>query len=59
MFASPFDYPSQCVFGIPNNLPEPREDESGHGAAVVQVVSDLAFAAARSGQCGKVIMDWS
>jgi ATP-dependent DNA helicase DinG len=45
VFASPFDYPSQCVFGIPNNLPEPREDESGHGAAVVQVVSDLAFAA--------------
>jgi ATP-dependent DNA helicase DinG len=45
VFASPFDYPSQCVFGIPNNLPEPREDESAHGAAVVQVVSDLAFAA--------------
>jgi ATP-dependent DNA helicase DinG len=45
VFASPFDYPSQCIFGIPNNLPEPREDESAHGAAVVQVVSDLAFAA--------------
>ncbi|HKU60816.1 MAG TPA: helicase C-terminal domain-containing protein [Gemmatimonadales bacterium] len=45
VFSSPFDYPSQCVFGIPNNLPEPREDESAHGAAVVQVVSDLAFAA--------------
>jgi len=45
VFASPFDYPSQCVFGIPNNLPEPREDESAHGAAVVQVVCDLAFAA--------------
>jgi len=45
VFASPFDYPSQCVFGIPNNLPEPREDETAHGAAVVQVVSDLAFAA--------------
>jgi len=44
MFPSPFDYPSQCVFGIPDNLPEPREDESGHGAAVVQVVSDLAYA---------------
>ena len=45
VFPSPFDYPSQCVFGIPDNLPEPREDESGHGAAVVQVVSDLAYAA--------------
>jgi ATP-dependent DNA helicase DinG len=44
IFPSPFDYPSQCVFGVPNDLPEPRADELGHGAAVVQVVSDLAFA---------------
>ena len=44
IFASPFDYPSQCVFGVPNDLPEPRVDEPGHGAAVVQVVSDLAYA---------------
>ncbi|HVQ47875.1 MAG TPA: helicase C-terminal domain-containing protein, partial [Gemmatimonadales bacterium] len=41
---SPFDYASQCVFGVPNDLPEPRVDEPGHGAAVVQVVSDLAYA---------------
>jgi ATP-dependent DNA helicase DinG len=41
---SPFDYLSQCVFGVPNDLPEPRVDEPAHGAAVVQVVSDLAFA---------------
>ncbi|MGH7525499.1 MAG: JAB domain-containing protein, partial [Gemmatimonadales bacterium] len=27
VFPSPFDYPSQCVFGIPNDLPGPREDE--------------------------------
>ena len=44
ILASPFDYPSQCVFGVPNDLPEPRGDEHGHGAAVVQVVSDLAYA---------------
>jgi ATP-dependent DNA helicase DinG len=44
IFPSPFDYPAQCVFGVPNDLPEPRLDEPGHGAAVVQVVSDLAFA---------------
>ena len=44
IFPSPFDYLSQCVFGVPNDLPEPRGDEAGHGAAVVQVVSDLAFA---------------
>jgi ATP-dependent DNA helicase DinG len=43
-FPSPFDYPAQCVFGIPNDLPEPREDEHAHGAAVVQIVTDLAYA---------------
>ena len=43
-FASPFDYPSQCVFGIPNDMPEPREDEHAHATAVVQVVTDLAYA---------------
>ena len=44
IFSSPFDYPSQCLFGIPTDLPEPREDEIAHGAAVVQIVSDLAYA---------------
>jgi ATP-dependent DNA helicase DinG len=44
IFDSPFDYPSQCLFGIPTDLPEPREDEIAHGAAVVQIVSDLAYA---------------
>ncbi|MGH7508772.1 MAG: helicase C-terminal domain-containing protein [Gemmatimonadales bacterium] len=44
IFPSPFDYPSQCVFGVPNDLPEPRDDEPAHGAAVVQVVTDLAYA---------------
>jgi ATP-dependent DNA helicase DinG len=44
IFPSPFDYPSQCIFGVPNDLPEPREDEPAHGAAVVQVVTDLAYA---------------
>ncbi len=43
-FPSPFDYPSQCVFGIPSDLPEPREDEHAHATAVVQVVTDLAYA---------------
>jgi ATP-dependent DNA helicase DinG len=41
---SPFDYPSQCVFGIPDDLPGPRDDEHAHGTAVVQVVTDLAYA---------------
>jgi ATP-dependent DNA helicase DinG len=41
---SPFDYPAQCLFGIPNDLPDPRDDEPGHAGAVVQVVQDLAWA---------------
>ncbi len=41
---SPFDYLEQCVLGIPNDIPDPREDEVGHADAVVQVVTDLAHA---------------
>jgi ATP-dependent DNA helicase DinG len=41
---SPFDFASQCLFGIPTDIPEPREDEPGHTAAVAQVVTDLAYA---------------
>ncbi len=41
---SPFDYLEQCIFGIPTDLPDPREDEPGHTAATVQVVTDLAHA---------------
>lgn len=41
---SPFDYAEQCLFGIPNDLPDPRDDEPGHAGAVVQVVHDLAWA---------------
>ncbi|MGH7630575.1 MAG: helicase C-terminal domain-containing protein [Gemmatimonadales bacterium] len=44
IFASPFDFPAQCLFGIPTDLPEPREDEVGHGAALARVVTDLAWA---------------
>ncbi len=42
--ASPFDYPSQCLFGIPTDLPEPRDDEPGHDAAVARVLVELAHA---------------
>jgi ATP-dependent DNA helicase DinG len=41
---SPFDYAEQCLFGIPNDVPDPRDDEPGHAGAVVQVVHDLAWA---------------
>ena len=44
IFSSPFDYPSQCLFGIPDNFPDPREDEAAHDAALAQAVTDLAHA---------------
>ncbi len=43
-FASPFDYPSQCVFGIPTDIPDPREDEAGHASATLSAIIDLAYA---------------
>ncbi len=42
--ASPFDFPAQCLFGIPTDLPEPRDDEQGHDAAVARVLVELAHA---------------
>lgn len=44
MLASPFDYPTQCLFGVPDDLPMPWEESGAHGAAVVEVASDLAYA---------------
>jgi ATP-dependent DNA helicase DinG len=44
VLSSPFDYPSQCLFGIPTDTPEPREDESGHDAAVSQTLIELVEA---------------
>jgi ATP-dependent DNA helicase DinG len=41
---SPFDFGAQCLFGIPDDVPDPREDETGHSAAAVQIVHDLAWA---------------
>jgi ATP-dependent DNA helicase DinG len=42
---SPFDYETQCLFGIPTDVPEPRDDASGHEAAVARVILELADAA--------------
>src|SRR5207244_12222179 len=42
--ASPFDFPGHCLFGIPTDLPEPRDDEQGHDAAVARVLVELAHA---------------
>lgn len=44
ILTSPFDYGSQCLFGVPADLPDPREDEAAHDTAVCQAVHDLAWA---------------
>jgi ATP-dependent DNA helicase DinG len=41
---SPFDYPEQCLFGLPSDLPDPREDEPAHDACVVKAITELAWA---------------
>jgi len=41
---SPFDFPSQCLFGIPEDIPDPREDEAAHADAVNRAVMDLTYA---------------
>ena len=41
---SPFDFAAQCLFGIPTDFPEPRDDEAGHDAAVARVLVELAHA---------------
>jgi ATP-dependent DNA helicase DinG len=45
IFPSPFPYEDHCLLGVPDDIPDPREDEPAHDAAVAQVVSDLAWAA--------------
>ena len=44
VFPSPFDYAEHCLLGVPDDVPDPREDPSGHDAAVAGVVHDLAWA---------------
>jgi ATP-dependent DNA helicase DinG len=41
---SPFDFASQCVLGIPTDVPEPRDDEAGHDASVARILVELAHA---------------
>jgi ATP-dependent DNA helicase DinG len=41
---SPFDFATQCLFGIPTDLPEPRGDDAGHDNAVAEAVVSMAQA---------------
>ena len=44
VLGSPFDYATQCLFGIPSDLPEPRDGAGAHDAAVADAIVDLAQA---------------
>jgi ATP-dependent DNA helicase DinG len=44
-FASPFDYFSQAILGIPTDVPAPNENAAGHLEAVVCALSDVIDAA--------------
>ena len=41
---SPFNYHEQCLFAIPDDVPEPRDDAEAHGARVAEIAADLAHA---------------
>lgn len=41
---SPFDYGAQCLLAIPNDLPDPRNDEPAHDAAIAGAVQEIAWA---------------
>jgi ATP-dependent DNA helicase DinG len=44
VLASPFDFGSQCVFGVPTDLPDPRGDQTGHDRAIATAILELAQA---------------
>ncbi|HTR20397.1 MAG TPA: helicase C-terminal domain-containing protein [Gemmatimonadales bacterium] len=44
ILGSPFDFAAQCLFGIPTDVAEPRDDAAGHDEAVVRVLAELAQA---------------
>jgi ATP-dependent DNA helicase DinG len=41
---SPFDFASQCLFGVPTDLPDPRVEEPEHDAAAARAIVELAQA---------------
>jgi ATP-dependent DNA helicase DinG len=44
MLPSPFDYGAQCLFGVPVDFPDPRDDEAAHDAALVRAIQEVAWA---------------
>ncbi len=45
VLASPFDYHEQCLFTIPDDVPEPHDEGDAHASRVVEIAADLARAA--------------
>ncbi len=41
---SPFNYRDQCLFAIPDDVPEPKDEAEAHGARVADVAAELAAA---------------
>jgi ATP-dependent DNA helicase DinG len=41
---SPFDFTSQCLFGVPTDLADPRGDQTGHDRAMATAILELAHA---------------
>ncbi len=41
---SPFDFRSQCLFGVPTDLADPRGDQTGHDRAMATAILELAQA---------------
>src|SRR5205085_8820282 len=41
---SPFDYPNQCVFAIPDDGPSPDQGQDAHDAFTAEVAADVAAA---------------
>jgi ATP-dependent DNA helicase DinG len=41
---SPFDFRTQCLFGVPTDLADPRGDQTGHDRAIATVILELAQA---------------
>jgi ATP-dependent DNA helicase DinG len=44
ILASPFDFRSQCLFGVPTDLADPRADQTGHDRAMATAILELAHA---------------
>lgn len=41
---SPFNFAEQCLFAVPTDLPDPRQDQDGHDRAIARAICDIASA---------------